>query len=235
MADPTWSIDDWFSRQQDLQSSQLKNSLQIAQGGWAVSREGIKSQLKIAKMNLDFQYKQMKEIGIPESEARISYMKGQEEIARMAEDRARAGLALDYVKFASTLSGPADVINAAQFARGAGQVEGLPEYMKILQQNVPGAAFQGTGDQSLVQPLTAESLMAKLGNTDTSREDSMVAWARNFFGQGPGAVAPGVLGSLDENELAMTGAAGAEAGIDVPRWLRDYQRSRLGNESGLLA
>lgn len=240
---------DWAAIKAQLQASKAataaslannkstnKTNLKIAQGGWAVSREGIKSQLKIANGQLQFQRDQMEKIGIPAEQAQEWMNHEQVRLADQTFQLSKASLGLEYLKFSSTLSGPNNYFQASNFARGA-QASGASAFLQSLQANQQSAAFQGQGPGG-PDPLTAASLTSKLNGSgpDTSSTDAAnLASIGSVLGAGPGQLAPGTLESLDPNEMALLSSGGGQLGYDVPQWLRTYQKGQIGTESGLAA
>lgn len=213
----------------------------VAKGNWAVQREQIRSQLKIAAQNIKFQRDEMIKIGIPEMEANRKYQEEQIRLGDQAHQLARAQLGLDYQKFAATLSGPENYFQAANFYRGASASGAPASFLDALNQNAGISAFQGTGTVA-PRPLTAGGIAMGLtgapsaGTPGSGGEDAQnLASIDSLLSRSGGSLAPGSLEALDENELALISSGGGALGYDTPRWLRDYQRSRMGSESGLLA
>lgn len=224
--------------QREISEASLENAYKIAQGGWAVQREGIKAQIKIAKLQLGFQKEQMERIGIPTMQAEIWYKQRQIELAEKAHSLAQANLGFEYLKFASTIGGPENYFQASDFARGATERQDVPVFLQNLLSNMQegNAAFGAQGGTP--DPKTAESLIAKLtGSTptgDTQRKDAAALQAMGSLFQ-TGAHRISGLQNLDPNELALIGSAGTKLGYDVPQWLRQYQASRVGTENPELA
>lgn len=220
--------------------AQLDNQMKIAQGGWAVQKAGIKAQLKIAKKQLQFQYDQMRQIGIPTMEANIWYQQQQIRLADQANSLAQSNLGLEYMKFASTLRGPENYFQSSDFARGASQRQDVPVFMQNLLKNMAAGnnAFGASGGTP--DPVTAQSMMAKLtGSGPNSQSQGQDSAALNsmdqIFKAGAHRLSPGTLESLDQSELALLSSAGDKLGYDVPRWMRDYANSRVGTEAPNLA
>jgi hypothetical protein len=237
MADAEYNSDiDWaeIDAANERNSAQLRSNEQIAQGGWAVQKKQIAAQLKIARMNHRLQLKHLREIGIPMRELAEREQAFNEEQAKWARGFAQAQLGLEYMKWQSSLSGPGDWMQAYNFARNARSNPNVPVYLQGLLDNVQQAGFSGYAGTPDAQ--TAESIQQKLTGAGPGAADSeaaqqaAIAAAGQIFQRGPGSLAPGVLESLDEHELATLASIGGGLGNDVPRWLRDYQRKALGGE-----
>jgi hypothetical protein len=218
-------------------------SKSIAKGNWKVQREQIRSQLKMAAQEIKFRRDEMIRIGIPEMEANRRYQEEQIRLGDQAHGLAKAQLGLDYLKFASTLSGPENYFQAANFYRGAAASGAPASFLDALNQNAGVSVFQGTGGQA-PRPLTAQGIAFGLtgqaggvpGSVDQATQDAQnLASIDKLTSRAGGSLAPGSLEALDENELALVASGGGALGRDVPRWLRDYQRARMGSESVLAA
>lgn len=242
-SDEIWNSDfayDELEAEMDRLREQLSTQMEIAEGGWAVAKKQIAAQLKIARMNMKLQLKQMKEIGIPMRELAQRAQAFDEEQAKWLRGFSQAQLGLEYAKYSASLSGPENWMQAYNFARNAQANPNVPVYMQNLLEHTQAAGFSGYAGAP--DPLTAQSIQSKLAGggayaaTDAaSQEAAAIAAAGQIFNRGPGQLAPGSLENLDEHELATLASIGGGLGHDVPRWLRDYQRSKLGQESALAA
>lgn len=239
----TWEPNALEWAQLDAQIDASKRQSKAAMAGVKASKEAVKAQLKIAKMNLDFEYEQMKKIGIPTMEANRWYQQQQVRLADEAHKLAKAELGLEYAKYSASLSGPANYAQAWNFARNAQNV-GAPEFLKALEQNT-GLQAGFAGQYAMPDRETPASIAAKMGygtGADKAaasaaekqfQEARDAAW--NIFSRSGASYAPGSIESLDQGELEGLVSLGGDVGADVPRWLRDYQRSRMGTENPLLA
>ena len=61
--------------------------------------------------------------------------------------------------------------------------------------------------------------------------DAALSAIGDFFKRGATGVAPGVLESMDDAELQSLSSGGRKLGYDVPAWMRQWQRSRIGQTS----
>lgn len=240
-----------------------KSSVYSANKGYQAQVYQSKTQLKIAKMQLQFQYEQMLKIGIPEMEAnrwfqqqqvklmedRLGFEKEQFSFERdkferqfsesirqfdlqFAEQQRQfnASTGMDALKVAASLTGPGDWAKELQYARGFQGIEGANDFLKALT-DISGvqSAFQARAGTP--EAATAQSLLGKLSgeSTDwTSQSANANLGAISAIGQaGAHRLSPGSLESLDESERSFLFGGLGQLGYDVPRWIRDYYRSRL--------
>ncbi len=195
-----------------------------------------KAQIEIAKRELEFKREEMTKIGIPSMLADIWYKQQQVQLAEKAFKLEQANLGFEYLKFSSTLQGPANYFQGADFARGASQRQDVPLFLQMLDKNLAAPQFQGQA-QGSPEAMSTDTLKRDLlGNPlKESQDASALAAIKGIFDRGSRVLDPGVIESLDKDELAAFASGGGKLGYDVPRWLRDYQRSKLGTESPLLA
>lgn len=204
------------------------------------SREQLAEQKRQADQQIAWQREQMEKIGLPELAIKQRLADLEEQKFQEASQQFRATQGLDYLKFASTLTGPENVFNAADFARGASQIGDLPVFLQALSSNTPLRAFTGNGP-GVPTPQTAESLAARLlgtapaatatGLTPQQQSDAALARIGSIFQRGANQIGAQGLESLTESERQILQAGGNKLGYDVPAWLQQYQQSRVAQRA----
>lgn len=178
---------------------------------------------------LQFSRDQMEQIGIPELVIKQQLAKLEQDKFAELTQQAHAAQAFDYLKFASTLSGPADYFQQADFFRGAQGQQQLPVFLQALQKNVQMPAFTGTGDTApatLTPQTLATNLAGANGTTGTASVDPRLAAIGQIAANGAQKLAPGSLEQLTPDELSLFGSGLQKVGISAPAFLQQYAKSR---------
>lgn len=139
----------------------------------------------------------------------------------------RAKLGYDLIGTAAQLRGPADYFQAANYARG---VAGAPEtatFLSALQNNSRMAGFGGQA--GLPDKETLGTLTAKLQGGGNPNEGNYLAQIGNIAAKGAHRLGGGALEQLTPTEQQLFASGLGEIGVDVPTFLSQYRRSRIGN------
>jgi hypothetical protein len=155
-----------------------------------------------------------------------------------SQNMANSQQGLDYLKYASSLGGPADVFNQADFLRGANARGDVPTFLSALGSNTQLPTFQGAGSMAQT-PMTAGGMASSLtggaGTTSTGYStDQALNQIGSIFKQGPTQLAQGSIEKLSPAELAIFQAGGTKLGYDPTAWLKAYGASGAGQTTGQL-
>lgn len=176
-------------QQRELAEMGMGSNLDIAQGGWAVQREGIAAQLKLGMAQLKFQKQRMKKLEIPDLELRTRVAEHEMQMAEKIFQLNLAELELQTIQFEASLGGPDNWVQASNYARGV-RDSNYAQFVKNLAEGKKGAAF-GTPVEEAPDRRTMDSIAARLAAEGT-----------------PAAGGPGQAGAA--------GASGAPAGPSGP-------------------
>lgn len=233
----------------------LDQQMSIAKGGWAVQRYGIDKQYKLGMANLKFQEKRLRELEIPELELRERMRQDQVNQFEQQIGLAKDQFAFQIVQFEASLGGPQNWVQASNAARGL-QNAGIAGFAERLRENqAAGPAFGETSTDlqsnrttmdSLINKITGQENAATSGasqqgsalGTASIEEDPTYKAISDVLARGGRSMAAGTVESLDPNELAMMQSVAQNTNLGEAgfmRWLRDYQRSRVGTENPVLA
>lgn len=152
--------------------------------------------------------------------------------ANLEVERFRSTTGLDYLKFASTLGGPADVFQQSDFYRGAQQRGDVPLFLKSLQDNTQMPAFTGGGGVPAT-PLTAAGIASRLtgGGTSTPggyNTDDALSTIGSIFKRGATGLAPNSLEQLNPSELGILQSGAKKLGYSWEDLIKSYGASRIG-------
>lgn len=146
---------------------------------------------------------------------------------------------MDYLKFASTLGGPSNVFQQADFFRGAQQTGQMPTFLNALASNTALPSFQSAGGVAPTAQ-TAGGLAGQLGGAGGGggttpggyNTDAALAQVGSIFKGGATGLAAGSLERLDPNELGIMQSGAKKLGLDWDQFVRTYQRSGVGQTAG---
>jgi hypothetical protein len=198
--------------------------LVIAQRAQQMQQEEFQFQMQMAQKNLAL------------SEAGVTglYNGAPTEAAREFNAQntlAQQNLAADVLKTQASLSGPANWVQAANYARGLQQTN-IPAFMNSLLTGAPTTAT-GVG-AGLSAPLTLSGLAAqagagdRLGTVASPDVNGTLNMGRALFAAGGGALGPQALEGLSDTERGMLQSVGGAVGGDYPTFLNQYARTRIG-------
>lgn len=149
---------------------------------------------------------------------------------RLAQDQRQfeATTGLDMLKTASSLRGPENYYQAAEYARGVSQMPQSATFLNSLANQTRMADYGAQG--GLPNPETMGTLSAKLtGQGGTSAyDDNNLGVIGNIAAKGAHQLAPGSLESLTSTERGLFTSGLDKLGIDTPTFLQQYARSRIG-------
>jgi hypothetical protein len=143
-------------------------------------------------------------------------------------------LALNAIRQAAELGGPENYVQATNFARGVSQTD-IPVFLRNL---LSGQATSGVvGGAGLSNPQSFGGIATQLtgGQGAAGDVNQQLNLGRRLFGQGGGALAPGALEGLTPTELQMTGSLAKAVGGDLPTFMAQYARSRVGQTAAQAA
>lgn len=163
--------------------------------------------------------------GLPELEIK-------QRLAQLEIDRFQSTTGLDYLKFASTLGGPADYFQASDFYRGAQQRGDVPLFLKALSSNSQMPAFAGAGAVPAT-PLTAAGIASRLtGNGATTlggyNPEDALSTIGSIFKRGATGLAPNSLEQLSPSELGILQSGAKKLGYSWEDMIKSYGASRIG-------
>lgn len=142
----------------------------------------------------------------------------------------RGELGLDVLKTASSLRGPENYYQAAEYARGVSQMPQTATFLQSLRDQTKMADYGAQG--GLPNPETMDTLTAKMTGTNTGgnavQDGNNLATIGNIAAKGAHQLAPGSLEGLTDNERALFTSGLDRLGVDTPTFLNQYARSRVG-------
>lgn len=144
-----------------------------------------------------------------------------------------ASAGMQAMEFAASLGGPEDWTRELQYARGVSESGEMQKFLQdLIDIDSVSAAFQQRAGEA--NPLTAQSVYNQLvnGPTDAQSQEANTNLAGIDAIMAAGAHRVSGLENLDESELSYLFGGGNSLGYDVPRWIRDYYRSRLPGQGG---
>jgi hypothetical protein len=179
---------------------------------------------------------------------------------RLAEDQRQFNTKTGYdlLSTLSQLRGPANYFQASDYSRGASQMPGTPTFLNALATNTslnPTAYGQQGG---VPTPESYSSLIAKLGGdvsggtvnsqgyaqtpgaaasggatSGQTQQNNALAAITGIAAKGAHQLAPGSLENLTPTEMGIFTSGLDKIGADVPTFLTQYSRSRVGNNYSL--
>jgi hypothetical protein len=142
-------------------------------------------------------------------------------------------LGLDTLKTAATLTGPSDWLRATAFSRGVASDANLPEFVRRLMTGQSTAVMGGPQPGATPSaPLTLGGLAGQVtSGGDVASAANAADSVRRLFAQGGQALAPQAMEGLSSTEKSMFTGAGSDLGFDVPGFMANYDRSRIGQSA----
>lgn len=146
---------------------------------------------------------------------------------------------LEYLKFASSLGGPADVFQSADFYRGAQQRGDLPVFLQALEKNTQLPAFQGAGTVPQ-EAQTAAGIASRLtgGGATTPggyNPDQALASIGSIFQRGATGLSGNALEQLNPSEIGILQSGAKKLGYSWDDWIKSYGASRVGQSASTAA
>jgi hypothetical protein len=150
----------------------------------------------------------------------------------------RAGIGVDLLKTAASLSGPSNYLDYVSLLRGGRELGGMPYFLGGITGEKPLAGFQAPGGSPT--PLTMDSLLRGLGaagsggvtsDGGTPQEHQANAFkdrVGSLLSGGPHQFAAGSLERLNPSELGLLQGAAGEAGYNWDDIVTQYRRSGIG-------